>query len=88
MGALVQRPPGVPQGLPLSGGRPPLLVFSRKKSNARIAIGDSDQINGPVRIFASFRFDACELHHLAPLLGFVGDEFAEVCGRASERIAT
>jgi hypothetical protein len=29
---------------------------------------------------ASVRFDAHELHHLAPFLGFVGDELAEVGG--------
>src|SRR5947207_11974522 len=28
------------------------------------------------------RLDGRELHHLGPLLGFVGDELAEVAGRA------
>src|SRR5262245_39573695 len=40
-----------------------------------------------VRISGSLRLDACELHHLAPLLGFVGDEFAEVRGRACKHSA-
>ena len=33
-------------------------------------------------IAGSLRLDAGELHHLAPLLGFLGDELAEVGGRA------
>src|SRR5215813_10910402 len=36
----------------------------------------------------SICLDACELHHLAPLLGFVGDEPAEVSGRHRHRHAT
>jgi hypothetical protein len=35
----------------------------------------------------SIRLDACELHHLGPLLGFVGDELAEVGGRPDEHRA-
>ena len=34
------------------------------------------------RLPISVELDARELHHLAPLLGFVGDELAEVGGRA------
>src|SRR5215831_2027161 len=34
----------------------------------------------------SICLDACELHHLAPLLGFLGDEFAEVGGRAPSTV--
>src|SRR5262249_18151287 len=37
--------------------------------------------------FGSLWLDARELHHLAPLLGFVGDEFAEVGGRACKHSA-
>jgi hypothetical protein len=37
---------------------------------------------------ASFRLDVGGSDHLGPLLGFVGDELAEVGGRACERIAT
>src|SRR5215813_11148219 len=33
-------------------------------------------------IAGSIRFDARELHHLGPLLGFRGDEAAKVGGRA------
>src|SRR5262249_27573557 len=36
----------------------------------------------------SICLDACELHHLAPLLGFLGDEFTEVGGREREHVAT
>src|SRR5262245_36533122 len=36
----------------------------------------------------SVRFDARELHHLAPLLGFVGNEFPEFGGRAQQRCTT
>src|SRR5262249_57537756 len=32
----------------------------------------------------SLRLDVGEPHHLAPLLGFLGDEFAEIGGRAHE----
>src|SRR6516162_2437198 len=35
----------------------------------------------------SICLDACELHHLAPFLGFVGDELCEVGGRARQRLA-
>src|SRR5438094_702021 len=31
------------------------------------------------------RLDACELDHLAPLLGLFGDQLAEVAGRTGER---
>ena len=34
----------------------------------------------------SICLDACELHHLAPLLRFVGDELAEVGGREREHV--
>src|SRR6516225_3268554 len=35
-----------------------------------------------IRAFpASVRLDACEPHHLGPLLGFLGDQLAEVSGR-------
>src|SRR5262249_3099690 len=30
------------------------------------------------------RLDACELHHLAPLLGFIDDELSKVRGRTGE----
>src|SRR5262249_53001921 len=36
----------------------------------------------------SICLDACELHHLAPLLGFLGDQLAEVCGRDDKRRAS
>src|SRR5262245_20712263 len=36
----------------------------------------------------SICLDACEVHHLAPLLGFVGDELAKVGGREREHVAT
>ena len=36
----------------------------------------------------SICLDASELHHLAPLLGFVGDELAEVGAREREHVAT
>src|SRR5215472_13450906 len=32
----------------------------------------------------SLRLDTREFHHLAPLLSFVGDEFAEILGRPRE----
>src|SRR6516162_4161373 len=35
-----------------------------------------------IEILVSVRLDACELDHLAPLLGFVCDELAKVGGRA------
>jgi len=35
----------------------------------------------------SICLDACELHHLAPLLGFVGDQLAKVGGRPDEHRA-
>ena len=38
---------------------------------------------GICRVAASLRLDARELDHLAPFLGFVGDELAEVGGRAA-----
>src|SRR5262249_19746912 len=41
--------------------------------------------NGRYGIFksvVSVRFDALELHHLAPLFGLYGDKLAEVGGRA------
>src|SRR6516162_6897595 len=41
-----------------------------------------------IRAFAaSVRLDACEPHHLAPLLGFVGDQLAEVSGRTRKHRA-
>src|SRR5499433_3737860 len=41
-----------------------------------------------IRAFpASVRLDACELHHLAPLLGFLGDQLAEVSGRTRKHRA-
>src|SRR6516165_8970822 len=36
----------------------------------------------------SVRLDARELHHLPPLLGFVGDELTEFSGRACKRQCT
>jgi len=33
----------------------------------------------------SLGFEARELHHLAPLLGFLNEELAEVCRRAQKR---
>ena len=38
-------------------------------------------------ITGSFRLDTGELDHLAPLLGLVGDELAEIGGRAGEHRA-
>src|ERR1700730_3043699 len=38
-----------------------------------------------VAVTGSLRLDVRKLHHLAPLLSFVGDELAEVRGRARER---
>src|SRR5262245_30665744 len=35
----------------------------------------------------SLGLDACELHHLAPLLGFLSDQLAEVSGRARKHRA-
>jgi hypothetical protein len=35
----------------------------------------------------SICLDACELHHLAPLLGFLDDQLAEVSGRTSKHRA-
>src|SRR5262249_60230588 len=32
----------------------------------------------------SFGLDICRSHHLAPLLGFVGDELTEIGGRADK----
>ena len=37
---------------------------------------------------ASLRLDVGRPDHLAPLLGFVGDELAEVGGRKREHVAT
>ena len=34
----------------------------------------------------SICLDACELHHLAPLLGFVGDQLAEVRGEPASTV--
>jgi hypothetical protein len=34
----------------------------------------------------SLRFDAHALHHLAPLLGFLGNELAEVGGRTASTV--
>src|SRR6266545_8160371 len=31
-----------------------------------------------IRVSGSVRLDACELHHLCPFLGFLGDELAEL----------
>src|SRR5262245_25793327 len=36
----------------------------------------------------SFRLYTGELDHLAPLLGFVGDQLAKVCGRTGKNHAT
>src|SRR5262249_43450395 len=36
---------------------------------------------------ASVRLDACELHHLAPLLGFVGDKLTEIGRRTGKNRA-
>ena len=36
----------------------------------------------------SLRFDARGLDYLGPLLGLVGDQFAEICGRTWKRRAT
>jgi hypothetical protein len=38
-------------------------------------------VDHPARIARSLPLDANELHHLAPLLGFIGDEFTEVVRR-------
>ncbi len=37
-------------------------------------------------VMESLRLDASELHHLGPFLGFVGNELAELGGRASKRV--
>ena len=36
----------------------------------------------------SLRFDTCEPDHLAPLLGFIGDELSEVGWRAGKNLAS
>ena len=41
-----------------------------------------------IRRGGSLRLDACELDHLGPLLGFVGDELAEVDRRERKHCAT
>src|SRR5262249_16837347 len=38
-------------------------------------------------LVVSLRLDARELHHLAPLLGFVSDDLCEVGARARQRLA-
>jgi hypothetical protein len=40
-----------------------------------------------IGLTASLWFDASELHHLAPFLGFVGNELAKIGGRARQRDA-
>ena len=40
-----------------------------------------------IGLTASLCFDAGELHHLAPFLGFVGNELAKIGGRARQRDA-
>src|SRR5262245_43308005 len=44
--------------------------------------GDGRRVGGllylPSRISCSLRLDACELDHLGPLLGFLGDQLSEV----------
>ena len=40
------------------------------------------------RFAGSFRLDVRDPDHLAPLLGFVGDELSEVGGRARKHRAT
>src|SRR5262249_2467848 len=44
--------------------------------------------NGIYGISFSLLLDACELDHLAPLFGFLGDEPAKVCGRDDKRRAS
>src|SRR5262245_11208601 len=38
--------------------------------------------------FWSFHLCARELDHLTPLVGFIGNEFSEICRRAEQRSAT
>src|SRR5262249_22498387 len=51
-----------------------------------LAFAERDLWNNSGR--RSFRLDARELYHLAPLLGFFGNVFAEVAGRALNHGAT
>src|SRR6202521_6147628 len=44
-------------------------------------------MNLVTEISGSFCLDARELHHLGPLLGFVGDELAKLCRRHRHRCA-
>src|SRR5262245_66534050 len=66
-----------------------------RSPRARAASGHAGGRHSPngglwnIRVFpASLRLDACELHHLAPLLGFLGDELGEVGGREREYLAS
>src|ERR1700730_7636961 len=59
----------------------PFAAAPRKRRNA------AQRGNSPNEFYARFagiagsiRFDARELHHLGPLLGFVGDQSAEIGG--------
>src|SRR5215831_4977386 len=62
-----------------------LGVFALKTSAPRFA--EQSFMEYRASEVASLRLDAAEFDHLGPLFGFVGDQLAEVSGRARKRRA-
>jgi hypothetical protein len=63
--------------VPPTGGSEPL---------GQIDFAERELMEYP-RLPPSVRLDACEPHHLAPLLGFLGDQLAEVSGQTRKHRA-
>src|SRR5262245_39065138 len=63
------------------------IAFTRGSLHARADISRNGSYGMSAPSPASVRLDACEPHHLAPLLGFLGDQLAEVSGRTRKHRA-
>src|SRR5499427_10398136 len=65
-----------------AGQRSRRHCYSITSSHGRTSGDFAERQLWNIRSFpASVRLDACEPHHLAPLLGFLGDQLVEVSAR-------
>src|SRR5262249_18418423 len=60
----------------------------RIRADAHLTFADTDVTEYWAAVDGSLRLDAGELHHFGPLLGFAGEETAEVGGRAGQHRST
>jgi len=52
----------------------------------QVRVPERDVMERGAESAGSICLDACELHHLAPLLGFLGDQLAEVRGEPASTV--